>query len=78
MTVETYGPKKESRKLRAIKKRKRLEEATAEASKIDELIDEEKGDIYSIKRLERQFEEAKTHQKTPSFANNSFRNARDL
>ena len=78
MTLETYGPKKESRKSRAIKRRKRLEEATAEASKINDLIDEERGDIYSIKRLERQFEEAKTHKKTPSFANNSIGNARDL
>jgi hypothetical protein len=42
------------------------------------MIDEERGDIYSIKRFERQFEEAKTHQKTPSFANNSIVNASDL
>ena len=42
-------------KSKAAKRRNRLVEVTTEASKIDEVNDEERGDIYSIKRLERQF-----------------------
>ena len=38
-------------KSKAAKRRNRLVEVTTEASKIDE----ERGDIYSIRRLERQF-----------------------
>jgi hypothetical protein len=42
-------------KSRAVKRRNRLVEATAEASKIEEVADLERGDMYSIKRLEMQF-----------------------
>jgi hypothetical protein len=39
----------------AANKRNRLKQAVVDASGIDDNIDEERGDIYSIKRLEREF-----------------------
>ncbi len=43
------------KKSRAAKKRERLAAATVEASKIEIVIDRERGDPYSVRRMEKEF-----------------------